>query len=344
MLKYISKLLIVITILCFQLKSFSKSNKYVIQQTFELALNQENVNYFTFYPNDELVFNFEGVGESMIQVEIIEWPNQTKFLDVNLDKLKDHQLKIFSKGVYVLKLINKGSSIFKGKLWVELDDSDREYKSSSRSVVWKNKIDTIYTQIEEKYLSKNDTQFVNLADQNISIPAKNTFSSTTNRNVVTFSLPENTVSWSYYIGVGNGAVKEFDLAKDRLVSTMASALMHITEYGPMAALALTGVAVFNKVHGEDNLMYWLVTDEKQLQLFMQGKTPNSIKQGNVINEAAQIKKPLDGYVAFAMINDNLIQSIKVLCKVTAVTVVPIYQNRFVLKPSFSQSIIPFAAQ
>ena len=74
------------------------------------------------------------------------------------------------------------------------------------------------------------------------------------------------------------------------------------------------------IQGEDNVKFWFMNDEINASLFQFGKQFKSFKQGDVLNDAAQLKKPLSGKIYLGLINDNLIESINVTVSVTAIVV------------------------
>ena len=86
----------------------------------------------------------------------------------------------------------------------------------------------------------------------------------------------------------------------------------------MAELALSGVSYFHKVQGEHNVKYWFLSDPKSVAAFHAKQPFNHFKMGDVVNEASQMKQPLTGKVYLALTNDNSVEPILVIIKVTAV--------------------------
>ena len=74
------------------------------------------------------------------------------------------------------------------------------------------------------------------------------------------------------------------------------------------------------IQGEDNVKFWFIGDETNASLFRFGKKFRSFRQGDVLNDAAQIKKPLSGKIFLGLLNDNLIEPINVTVSVTAIVV------------------------
>jgi len=55
-------------------------------------------------------------------------------------------------------------------------------------------------------------------------------------------------------------------------------------------------------------------------LFKVGKQFKSFKQGNILNDAAQITKPVTGKIYLGLLNDNVLSPINVTVSVTAIVV------------------------
>jgi len=66
--------------------------------------------------------------------------------------------------------------------------------------------------------------------------------------------------------------------------------------------------------------FWFMDDEINASLFKFGKKFRSFKQGDVLNDATQLKKPLTGKIYLGLVNDNLIETINVTVSVTAIVV------------------------
>src|SRR5690606_26984277 len=126
-----------------------------------------------------------------------------------------------------------------------------------------------------------------------------------NKTVVDFELPEGTITWSYYIGVGREGRAAYEKATEEFFRIAAQTVSTISGYGTMAALALYGINSFSKINGSDNVKYWFITDWNNVQKFESGVSFLQYKQGDVINDAAQMKAPLQGKVYLGLLNDNI---------------------------------------
>ena len=161
---------------------------------------------------------------------------------------------------------------------------------------------------------------MSLIDQITKVSSKNAINGNNNTTIVDFSLPKNTVSWSYYIGVGNEGAKAYTDAKESFLKSAVKVISTFSGYGIMAELGLHGVNMFQKAQGGDNIKYWFIQDEKSVKAFRNNQKFYQYKQGDVVNDASQMKKPLVGKVYLGLQNDNLIEPVEVFVKVTAITV------------------------
>ena len=140
-------------------------------------------------------------------------------------------------------------------------------------------------------------------------------------------MPKGTISWSYYIGVGNEGKKAYDNASNAFVTAGAQTVSRIPGYGVLAALALNGKNYFLATQGRDNVKYWFITDWDNVLLFKTNRSFRQYKQGDVINDAYQMQAPLSGKIYLGLYNDNLRDAIEVTVKVTAIVVTEIMENK-----------------
>jgi hypothetical protein len=180
--------------------------------------------------------------------------------------------------------------------------------------------DTLSNSLPEQVIVRRDTSAVTLIDRVSRIAAKHSLSSRQNTEQVGFYLPKGTVAWSYFIGSGSEGENSYKSATSRFVSSLAGAASHFPGYGTMAALALYGVNFFLQPQGNDELQFWFIGDQQNMNAFNQGKYFRSIKEGKVITDAAQMKYPLNGKVFLAVRNNNQIESVPTIIKVAAVVV------------------------
>ncbi|MBI3511078.1 MAG: hypothetical protein HY064_10480 [Bacteroidetes bacterium] len=251
-------------------------------------------------------------------------------MDYKTTKIDNKIINVTRTGIYKFRFSNSAVAGRVCKFKIQRIPASDQTKDFNTSVYWKTIYDTTYTPVQEKYLVSSDTSSSLIIDQLAKVSSQNALNGNPNRTVVDFDLPANTISWSYYIGVGTEGQKEFDRASSQFLSSAAGVAMKIPG-GAMAALALYGMNYFKQVGGADNVKYDFITDWPNVQAFMAGQTYYQYKQGDVINDASQMKKPLQGKVYLGLYNDNITDPIEVTVKVNAITVLQNWGTRTIQK-------------
>jgi len=291
------------------------------ENTLKVSEHGEQVFYYGFAAGDQLVFSFKAVkGGALTELEISELPASASFMDYNVKKLENKTLRIPRTGIYKFRFSNTTNSDKVCNVRIQRIPAGPATVDFNSSVYWHTVQDTVYLPSQEKYLMRRDTMAQTLVERVMKIGSSSIISGTGNKELIDFTLPRGTVSWSYYIGVGSEGQKAFSQAKSGFLNSAAATASHIPGYGTMAALALYGFNAFSLIQGEDNVKFWFMVNATNASMFKYGKKFSCFKQGDVLNDAAQMKKPLAGRVYLGLLNDNLIESINVTVSVTAIVV------------------------
>ncbi len=334
--------ILILTVGLFSAKLYGQSTIDIAENTLKVGGLGEEVFYYGFAEGDQLIFNFQEInGKELKEVEIVELPSSSKFMDYKTTKIENKILNITRTGIYKFRLSNSalGGRICKVKIQrIPASDATKNFNTS---VYWRTVQDTTYIPTEENYLIKSDTIAQEIYSSNPQISSTRALNGNKNSQVVDFMLPENTISWSFYIGTGNEGGAEYDNARTSFTQNAAATVSKIPGYGPMAALALTGVSYFNKVQGEDNVKYWFISDANNVALFNAGQTFMQYKRGDVLNEASQMKSPLSGKIYLALLNDNTVDPIKVTIKVAAIQVNQQWGTRTIQVMKVSNRQVPY---
>jgi len=262
-------------------------------------------------------------------------------MDYKSIKIENKKINVTRTGIYKFRLYNSAVSGRICKIKIQRMPANETTKNFNTSVYWKSIFDTTYIPKEEIYLVKSDTIAQDIYSSNPQISSSNALNGNKNNQVVDFVIPENTISWSFYLGTGNESKQEYERARADFTLNASKSISKIPGYGPMAALALTGFSYFNKIQGEDNVKYWFLSDANSVELFESGETFYQYKKGDVINEASQMKSPLKGKVYLALLNDNTLEPIVVTIKVTAIIVNQEWKTRTVKEMKVEQKEIPY---
>jgi hypothetical protein len=95
------------------------------------------------------------------------------------------------------------------------------------------------------------------------------------------------------------------------------------------------------MQGSDNVKYWFISDWDNVQHFDAGQQFMQYKQGDVEMDASQMRSPLKGKVYLKLWNDNAMQAIEVVVKVTAVQVRQTFGTRTVNKVNVTSHQEPY---
>jgi hypothetical protein len=322
---------------------FAQSTIDVSETTLKIGgLGGEEVFYYGFAEGDQLIFSFQEVnGKELKEVEIIELPSSSKFMDYKASKIENKIINVARSGIYKFRLLNSAVSGRICKVKIQRIPSSEATKNFNTSVYWRTVQDTTYTPTQEKYLVKSDTIAQEIYSSTPQISSMNALNGNRNFQIVDFLLPENTISWSFYIGTGNEGKAEYEKARTSFTQSAAATVSKIPGYGPLAALALTGVSYFSKVQGEDNVKYWFLSDVKSVEQFYAGQSFMQYKQGDVITEASQMKFPLQGKIHLALWNDNTIDPIQVTIKVAVIQVIQQWDTRIIQVMKVTNRQVPY---
>ena len=300
------------------------------------ALAEENF-YYGLAEGDQLIFNFEEVnGKELKELEITELPSSSKFMDYKTKKIENKSLLISRSGIYQFRFANSSLGGRICKIKIQRIPANEVTKNFNTTVYWRTLYDTTYSPRQEKFLERSDTIVTTLVDQTAKVSSTNSLNGNPNKNIVDFALPLNTISWSYYIGVGSEGKKAYENAKDKFLTSAASSVSKIPGYGAMGALSLTGFSVFSKVQGSDNVQYYFITDWDNVLLFNANQSFMQYKQGNVINDASQMKYPLIGKVYLGLLNDNIMEPIDVVVQIVAIQVTQKFGTRTVMDQNVTE--------
>ena len=316
------RLLIVLPVLvCWCTCVFGASPVDVAENTLKVNGKSEEVFYYGFAAGDELVFSFKEVhGWSLKELEISELPSSTKFMDYTVRRIENKSIHISRTGIYKFRFTNPEKTARICRIKIQRIPAGLHTQDFNSSVYWHTVQDTSYIPTQERFLMKKDTVARTLVERITKVNSSNLITGRSKADLIDFTLPTGTVSWSYYIGVGTEGQKAFVKAKRGFLNSAACVASHIPGYGTMAALALYGINAFSLIQGEDNVKFWFMDDEINASLFKFGKKFRSFKQGDVLNDATQLKKPLTGKIYLGLVNDNLIETINVTVSVTAIVV------------------------
>jgi hypothetical protein len=320
---------LILTFGLFSTSLFGQTTVDVVENTLRVGGLSEEVLYYGFAEGDKLIFSFEEVnGKELKELEIIELPSSSKFMDYKTKKIENKTINITRTGVYKFRLSNAaiGGRICKVKIQrIPASDATKNFNSS---VYWKTVYDTSYTTEQEKYLIRADTTISNLTDHVTKVHSKNNADG--NKTTFNFNLPTNTVAWSYYIGVEQAGLQAYESAVNQLSSKAGPLVSKIPNYSPLAALALGSTSYLKAIQSAEDIDYYIV-DGNNVNSFSAELQFSYIKKGKVFNDFSRMLSPLKGSYHFCFENDNVITGVSVAVKITAIIVTEQFGQRPIQK-------------
>lgn len=310
-------LLFIYSFLCFNFHSQEKIE--IVDKTIKFkAFSGEKDFYYGFAKGDKIIFSFSEINNKPLKtIEISEYPNNSKFKDFKSSYINEKTITVLKTGIYKFTYNNSSPTGRICKINISRIPSVDSLKNFNSMVYEKEINDTNFYTVNEKYLKSSDTNIIELTNQSLKVHSATNLNG--NKTYMNVQLPNNTISWSYYIGVNqeginelNKATKEFSKKANTILSTMSG-------YGPLAALALGSNSFISQIQKGEDIDYWIL-DRNNINLFKSRNNFKYIKRGKVINVASRMSSPLNGDIHFCFSNDNAITGVTATLKVVAITV------------------------
>ena len=300
-------------------RAFGQNPIDVAESTFKITAHGEEVFYYGFAEGDQLLFSFDVIkGGRLTELEISEQPSSTKFMAYKMKTVENRTISIPKTGIYKFRFTNATICGRVCTLKIQRIPAGEKTRYFNTSVAWKTVYDTTYVieKDKEKYLIK-DTLVSNITDMVTKVHSMGNLNG--HKNTFNFRLPDNTVAWSYYIGVDQAGQQAYANAVKELSKKAGSVISFIPGYGPLAALALGGASYLSQLQSGEDIDYCIVDDANE-KLLSAGQKSVYIKKGKVINDYSKMTTPLKGMFHICLNNDNAIESVDVAVKITAIVV------------------------
>ena len=314
----------------------------VAENTLKVGGLSDEVFYYGFAEGDQLIFDFEEMkGKPLKEIEISEYPNSSKYMDYKSKSIENKIIQINKSAIYKFRFSNSaiGGRICKFKIQ-RIPGSD-ETKNFNTNVKWKTLYDTTKYTVNERYLVSRDTIVHNITSQNAKVHSVGNING--NRNSFNFTLPQNTYSWSYYIGVDQQGQQALEDATKKLSESATPLVSQIPGYGPLAALALEGTSYIAQLQKGEDIDYYLV-DGNNVNLFLSNEQFSYLIKGKVINESRRVTNIKKGSYHFCLYNDNAITGVQVQLNITAIEIKENWGERPVDKQRVDSKKVPYLEQ
>jgi hypothetical protein len=342
-------ILFIISFFTFTTYSFGQNEVDVTDQTIKIGGLKEEELLFGFAIGDKVIFNFsEKDNNELKEVEIIEYPDNSKFSDFKTAKIENKTFNVTKTGVYIFRFKN---SAIKGRvcrIQIQRIPKSEQYINFNTSVTWVDKqdttfksytkdvvvgYDTTYQQKTKKELVKTETKEELIMDKNQRVHSQTNENG--NKTSVFFTLPTNEIStyktkkviaWAYWVGVDEAGNKAWEQNSKTLSNVSKGvASIYLTPLGALAVGAVTDLMIPSV--GED-VSYWFVSQQNQ-DLFFAGQPFNCFDKGKGVAGYRNFtnKDLLQGTGYICLLNDNYMQGINANIKVIAIIETNYYEEK-----------------
>ncbi len=336
----------------------------VTEQTLKIGGTKSEEIMFGFAKGDIIVFNFSEInGKELKEIEIIEFPSASKFSDYKTSKITNKTLTVQKQGVYLFRFKNSALSGRVCNIRIQRIPVDGSSLNFNTAVQWVTKQDTSWNSYTKDvvvgydtvYQQKTKKELVNSVQREELLLDKmqrvhSTTNSNGNKTFVFFTLPNNqqtgntvtqTISWAYWVGVG----EEANASWRQNTKTMQSLVKNGTALfaTPLGALAIGAmVELMTPKLGED-VQYSLMNAQNK-EFFMAGLQARGWDNGKGVAGYKKFTDPAmcQGTYFICMSNDNLMQGIDVNVRVVAIVETKEYKDEtytdIVVRPRFEKQL------
>src|SRR6187455_3121856 len=289
----------------------------VVESSVKVGIKGEEMVYYGFAEGDQLIFSFEETGgKEMKEVEIVEMPSSSKFLDFKTSKIENKTINVARTAIYKFRFANSALLPRVCRYKIQRIPSGAATQNFNTTVYFDEYNDTTYTNEVETFIDRSDTMINNFQDRTIKVnPLTAPGSSKVTFN---FMLPENTVAWSYYVSVDKGGQQIYQDAAKTISSNSPTVIEKFPKYGPLAAVALDAPSYLKKIDTGQHINYWIVEDDNA-ELFKNGDQFRFVKKGRGTNDFSRME-PGDRAYFFCLHNDSKEAPVTVLVKITAILI------------------------
>ncbi len=302
----------------------------VTETTFKVKGGHEESFFYGFAEGDKIIVSMEEAqGKAIKEFEIIECPSSSKFMDINTANITKN-LFVPRTAIYEFRIKTAALAPRTCRIKIFRIPKDETTLNFNTAWEWKTVYDTTYIPYTIDSIIGYDTTYyketvtelastelseVMVLDENAFLGAQMSLSGAGQHYQKGFKLPDNyyskyrkqeTVSWAYWIGVGEEANQAWQRGMNAVKGlTQTAAASYIS---PLGAAAL-GVA-FN---------WAMPSTGDNVQFNIVNSFGNIISQGNCISTHKTIINTYNqGEYAIHLYNDNVMQAINVKIRVVAI--------------------------
>jgi hypothetical protein len=346
------KIKTIYVVLMILISNFFYSQDYidVTDQTIKIGSMKEEEIYFGFAEGDKIVFNFiEVENKELKEIEIIEYPNNSKFSDYKPRFIENKIINVTKTGVYIFRFKNSAINGRICKIKIQRIPISNETRNFNTNVTWETKqettynnytkdvivgYDTTYIQKYKKEIIKSELKEEMILDKTEKVNSVNNLDYK-NYKVMQVTMPQNEIiqyktqkiiSWAYWIGVGKESSEAW--AKNiKTISKVASGAAAVLGAGPLGGIAVGAVtSLIMPTSGED-VAYWFIPDYNNAQLFLANQTFTQFDKGKGIAAYGKNNSRTQGSFYIGLLNDNQLVPIDANVKISVVWEITYFEDK-----------------
>jgi len=289
----------------------------IVESVVKVGIKGEESVYYGFAAGDQLIFSFEETnGKEMKEVEILEMPANSRFMDVKTSKIDNKTITVPRTAIYKFRFANSALLPRTCKFKLQRIPGSAATQNFNSTVYYDTYYDTSYVTELENYVSKSDTIVNNFQERTVRVNP--TSAPGTSKATFNFMLPENTVAWSYYLTAEKMGQQVYQDAGKVLASNAVQAVSKFPTYSPLAAVALDRPSYLTRLDTGLHINYWVVESDNA-DPFMTGQQFRFVKKGRAVNDFSRME-PLDKAFNFCFHNDYKDTPVSVTVKITAILI------------------------
>ena len=151
-----------IGLLLFTVASYAQQEPIdVTDQTIKLNGLEEDVLHFGFAAGDKIIFNFRTIDDKELkEIEILEYPNNSKFLDFKTKLVDNKTITVNKQGIYIFRFKNSSMAGRICKIKIQRVPASDETKNFNSTVTWETKQEITYNTFTKDIIVGYDTTYV----------------------------------------------------------------------------------------------------------------------------------------------------------------------------------------
>jgi len=314
--------------------AFDKTD--ITDMVFKMSGRSEKTFEYKFSKGDTIVLKANvQKGNSISKIEVTEWPSSIRFQAYDVKEIVDKKITVNKTNVYLFKI--KNEAILKSQTYslkIQRIPSSQDNVDFNTNVSWDTTYDTAYVACIETTLIKIDTIPEEIVNTQLKL---GTQLSGNTRSYVKITLPENTSSWAYWIGVGQEAADGLQKMTNALPKAAG-----VLFTNPLFAFAGGLIPELFSMNKGLDVSYYFIADYDNLCNFMNGQTFYQFKCGQkIITDYAKMEPRGENTFYLGLDNSYSVMTSKLVnVHIVALKTIPKCEYKDVKKPKIIPRVTP----